>query len=920
MGQRSIRARTAGWRTTDQTFSQGTLRLITAMTNWRTNATPAPWRQPTQGLPLRALAVIRSVGILIVLWFAIHIPSVKGQIPSVNLPSNAVVAQPSTVPSSVTAGPSVGQRRVRVFPRSSVRWQARWFPSEDGREQIAMLDSGVNIIIDDVSGFGTVDISTDRIVIWTSADQVPALEPNAATTGDEPLEFYMEGNIVFRQQDRVIYAERMYYNVREEYGVVLDGEMLTPIPGYEGLVRLKADVLRQVDPFRIQGQSGAITTSRLGVPRYWLQSGDFVYEDLPEPGVSSVDPITGEPRVTSTKRVTSRSNRVYLAEIPVFAWPSLSANLERPSFYLESFRLNNDRVFGSQILTEWNLHQLLGHHTPARGTEWTLELDYLSKRGPAMGTNYTWDRDSVFHIPGPTFGFLHAWGIYDTGLDNLGKGRRAVPLETNNRGRILSRHRQFLHDGYQFTGEIGLVSDRNFLEQYYEEEWDEEKDQTTGVEFKKLTDNKSWSVTADVRVNDFFTQTNWWPRLDHFWIGQPILSDWLSWTEHTNVGYGKIQIADAPTNSKELAKFDPLAWEAEREGLRAVSRQRLDLPLQWGGAKIVPYALGEAGFWEQTLVDQDVTRLFGQLGVRASIPVVRINPNVSNRLFNVNGIAHKIVYESEFFWADADYELADMALYDRLDDDSTEFFRRRFFFDTFGGVPGGDIPLKFDERFYAARTGLQRWVTSPSSEVAKDLMIWRIAARQRWQTKRGMPGNQRVVDYIKLDIEGNIYPDPDRDNFGQEIGLLNYDFRWHAGDRFTVLSDGMADFFSSGLRTVSLAGMISRPGTYRFIGGVRSIEGPFSSSILYGSTSYRLSPKWIVNYATSLDFGKTGNIGQRGQFVRVGESFLVGLGFNYDRSRDNFGVQFSVEPRFLAGRLGRVGNVPILPVGYNGLE
>ena len=83
---------------------------------------------------------------------------------------------------------------------------------------------------------------------------------------------------------------------------------------------------------------------------------------------------------------------------------------------------------------------------------------------------------------------------------------------------------------------------------------------------------------------------------------------------------------------------------------------------------------------------------------------------------------------------------------------------------------------------------------------------------------------------------------------------------------------------------------------------------------------YQLSPKWIVNYATSLDFGKTGNIGQRGQFVRVGESFLVGLGFNYDRSRDNFGVQFSVEPRFLAGRLGRVGNVPILPVGYDGLE
>jgi hypothetical protein len=52
----------------------------------------------------------------------------------------------------------------------------------------------------------------------------------------------------------------------------------------------------------------------------------------------------------------------------------------------------------------------------------------------------------------------------------------------------------------------------------------------------------------------------------------------------------------------------------------------------------------------------------------------------------------------------------------------------------------------------------------------------------------------------------------------------------------------------------------------------------------------------------------------------VGESFLVGLGFNYDASRDNFGVQFGIEPRFLSGRLSRVGGIPIPPVGVAGLE
>ena len=56
-----------------------------------------------------------------------------------------------------------------------------------------------------------------------------------------PLEIYMEGNIVFRQGERVIYADRMYYNVPNHTGTILNAEMLTPVKNYEGLLRLKSD-------------------------------------------------------------------------------------------------------------------------------------------------------------------------------------------------------------------------------------------------------------------------------------------------------------------------------------------------------------------------------------------------------------------------------------------------------------------------------------------------------------------------------------------------------------------------------------------------------------------------------------------------------------------------------------------------------
>jgi len=823
-------------------------------------------------------------------------------------------------------GISEPQRRIRVFPRSSVRWQARWFPSPDGQERIGVIDSGINIIIDQLGGFDTVDISTDRLVIWTPSQQLLDLSGEGAPTGEVPLEFYMEGNIVFRQADRVIYADRMYYNVQGEYGVVLNGEMLTPIPQYEGLVRLKAEVLRQVDQNHFEGFNAAVSTSRLGVPGYWLQSGSFQYEDLPIrlSAPPSNDPLADPPRSESRKHVTSRHNQVYLAGFPIFWWPFMSADLDRPTYYLESISINSDRVFGTQVLTDWNLYQLFGFHRAPAGSDWTGSVDYLSERGWGLGTNFRYERDSWLGRPGRVYGFLDAWGIDDEGLDNLGRGRRNLIPEQNPRGRILGRHRSRWGAGNQLTGELGLISDRNFLEQYYEEEWDEEKDQTTGIEFKRTLENHSWSISADGRANDFFTQTEWLPRFDHFWLGQPLLSNWLVWNEHTNVGYAKLRTLTEPLNPQQLAAQNPLAWEEDFdqqwEGLRAASRQELSLPLEWGPAKVVPYVSGEAAYWRETLARNELTRLLGQAGLRTSIPFWRANPAVRNVLLNLNGLAHKVVLEADLFWSDADANFEELPLYDPLDDDSIEYFRRSFCTYSFDCGPDGQIPLRFDERFYALRSGLQRWVTSPSTEIADDLAAIRLAARQRWQTKRGLPGQQRVVDWITLDLESLVYPDPDRDNFGEPLGLAAYDFRWHLGDRFTILSDGQVDFFTDGLRTVSVAGMVTRPGQLRYLFGARSIEGPISSSLLYGSTSCRLSPKWIINYGSTLDLGSTGNIGQRGQIIRVGESFLVGLGFNYDASRDNFGVHFGIEPRFLPGRLSRVGGMPIPPVGVAGLE
>jgi hypothetical protein len=197
----------------------------------------------------------------------------------------------------------------------------------------------------------------------------------------------------------------------------------------------------------------------------------------------------------------------------------------------------------------------------------------------------------------------------------------------------------------------------------------------------------------------------------------------------------------------------------------------------------------------------------------------------------------------------------------------------------------------------------------------------KLDVRQRWQTKRGAPGNQRTIDWITLNAGGTIFPKPDRDNFGSLLGAVHYDFRWHLGDRFSVLSDGYADLFGDGLRSFTLGGILTRPDLGRLYLGFRSTEGPISSNVLNASLSYRMTEKWITNLGSSVDFGATGNIGQSVSMIRVGESMLVRLGFYVDESRDNVGLQLSVEPRFLPNsRLDRLMGIKIPQVGTAGLE
>lgn len=817
-----------------------------------------------------------------------------------------------------------GSQSVEIFSRgTAMSAQIETVDRPEANETVVVARGGLTVLVRDVQAqlpsgqlfdLGTVSLSADRIVAWLPL--MSGFLSGESSLSDAEGEIFLEGNIVFRQGERVIYADSMYYNVTRQYGMVLGAEAITPMLDYGGIVRLKADVLQQVSRGEFIAFDAAVTSSRMGVPRYWLQSEQLRFSDQTRPGV---DPATGMPTQVPHRVATSRNNFVYVGGVPVLYWPRFSSDLKVSSFYLTGINFRRDSIFGEQLYLDWDMFQLLGFDRPPDGVEWLLSTDYLNKRGPALGTTARYDRNDFFGITGPTSGFIDAWGIRDTGLDVLGRGRQDLVPESEYRGRILGRHRQTIGRDWEWIAEAGYLSDRNFLDQYFEQEWDQDKDHDTNLRLRNYRGNQMFELAGEARVNQFYTETQRLPRLEHFLLGSSLLNDRLTWSMKNQVGYADMNIADAPLDPVIAAQtLSPLPGEANASGIIAATKQEVAMPLELGPVKFVPFVSGEASHYGEDINGDSLTRLIGQAGVRSSLPMWRVDPNVHSSLLNVRGLSHRIEWMGELFYADSNTAFSQLPLYDRLDDNAQEEFRRRFAYTNYGFPP---FPDRYDPRTYSLRHGMQRFVTNPSEVVADDMLQARLGIHQRWQTKRGAPGRERIVDLMRFDVNTLLFPSADRDNFGETIGPTTVDFRYHLGDRVSFVSDAYFDFFSDGLRSISAGFRTSRPGLGEAYVGVLSIEGPVSSQVLRSIYDYRMNEKWILSAMNTYDFGSAGNVGQNVALTRIGESFLLRVGLDIDRGRDNVGVSVMVEPRFLPPRrLGRLGGQWLPPVGSEGLE
>ncbi len=838
-------------------------------------------------------------------------PAEAGEISTVSVQlAQDTFTPPLPVPAQFE--PNRGSRRVQIRPRSNGRlgFESVTSPDTVPEERVNVITGGVNVLIEgievDVRGQeispGVIDLSADRVVIWTQGGDGDALESGSLVvqTADSRLQVYMEGNIVIRQNQSTITASHAFFDANSDRALLLNAELRAFVPTTGGYFRVRAERMRQLSRDRFHAQNAWATTSPYGEPGYRLQASDIFVEPGPSLFIGT-DPLTGQQVMGQSTWITGLNNQFVVGDTPLMYLPKISGPMEDPGIPIRRATLTQDRIFGLQVETVWDLTRLLGDKKQDRllglskqkGLQWDLLADYKSKRGAGIGTHAelmglnglgTWQGNGTLYFQN------------DKGQDNLGLDRRRLNPESDNRGEATWQHRQQLPGDALLFGEIGYLSDRNYLEQYHENRFDTDKDVETVLGIRQDRGAFSGLIWGRADLNGFEATTDWLPRADVYSFSKPLLNGLLYWSMHSSAGYADMQRMQNPTDPGDPYTPLGLPYMTDASGMVAMTRHELDAPFRLGPVNFEPFVMGEAAYWEEGFTSQAVDRYLVNAGIRARLTASRIYPFVRSDVFNLNGLAHKHDTLLEYSLTNSSRGISDIPQYNEIDENSQERFRTRYTTQIFPGV----IPAEFNPRNYAIRAGAGLWASAPYHELADDFTALRIGFRDRLQTKVGPAHAPRIRDWMVWEYGASYFPRPDRDNFGTDFGLLYNHYRWNISDRTSILTDASLDLFDRAQNVWSVGVLSQRSLRGSVYLGFREVtaERYLDSQTAIGSYSYQMSPKWISTASVAFDTAVGESRGSSLTVSRIGLDWILHFGLGLDFSKDNVGFGISLEPRF----------------------
>ena len=754
-----------------------------------------------------------------------------------------------------------------------------------------------------------IEFATDDAVIWVRGLAIDSIANGFNTPAETKteVEAYLAGNVVVRTKSKdgvpqTLRAAQVYYDVNRERAIALGANLEFLPRNLSDPIRIRGGEVRRLDAENWEALDASFDASKLpSDPGLRIDSRRVTLSERQVQlrnafGIPYRDLLTGETVQGDEKLLTAYGAVPKLGGVPVWYFPRVRTDATDPLGPFVGLSFGQNRIFGYQVYTTWDMFDLLALRPPP-GHKWRLNADFLSNRGPALGTDYLYTVAPPDVGLAGAAGFLKLYGIKDHGTDILGGNRGVEPVHPEFRGRATWRHQQEIIEGLYFQGQLAYLSDKNFLEQFYKQEFDLGPNHET---FAYLTWNQRnfWAAgLAEVRLDRaWVAETQWLPRLDGAATGLTFLDDWLVYSARGNAGYARARPSD-------VNPWPILSTDQKIDVGRVDLMQELSVPFGLGPVKLAPYGMLDLAGYTEDLSGDAAGRIWGGAGTRASLPLSRLYEGVSSDLFNVRGLYHKVVFGANYAYMRTNTPFSELPLLDRLNDDATDQAWRNItpFQPSLVAGPDGLLLAGAGDpgNIYNPQRYLVRRMVTNRGDTLDNVNVLKLDVRQRLQTKRGYPGQEHTVDVLTLGTSVSYFPEASRDNFGNPFAFLEYDATWNVGDRVALVSSGWFEPYENGSRYYTIGSYLNRPDRTNFYVGYRQID-PLNSRAVTGSVGYQLSRRYFLNASVSYDFGINQAMSNSLTLTRTGTDLTVSLGFNYNSLVNNFGVQFLVTPNLIA--------------------
>ncbi len=686
---------------------------------------------------------------------------------------------------------------------------------------------------------------------------------------------YFSGNCIMTQGQRTVRTEQMYYDFQNNRALAVNSVMRVYSEEMGIPIYLRAEKMRQIYQGKFAAENVVVTSSEFYNPQIEMTASDAV--------ITTADAVDSYGNKVGKKngRILMKNVKFRQDDRTFFYLPAVLSPLDWPNLPLKSASFGSDSTYGFTAQTEWYLARLLGMREP-EGVDSTLVYDYFGKRGSAVGTKITYDRDEYF-------GNLRTYFIRDKGEDNLSRNRQDLKPDKELRGSVQFQHRQFLPYNWQMTLEASYMSDENYYESFFRGEYLTNKEQETLIHFKRLQDNWAFAILGKWRINNFYDQMEELPSAQYHLAGQSLFDDKFTLYNDSSLGRFRQRIGEKHTYNVSSDYFTA-----------GSSRTELDMPLNVGNARVVPYVAGTFGYDDRSgfakgLVDGSGTGSFGsrevfigEAGLRTSRRFWKVYKNINSEFWNLSGIRHIVKpYASAAFFAASD-------------------------------------------------------------NVVKRNNTANIGLLQRWQTKRGSGDKQRDVEWMRFDINYTWVQDPassphrpDKysynapyvplviktapDIFGTDAGQfgmsepygpqrrsINIDYIWRTSDTMSLMSDMNYDTQSRQVEQFNIGVARYRWPNLSYYMGTRylrsvEIEGEKGSNAFVFAATYKINPRYMLSATYQYDFDYGRKILQEISLIRRYHRVYYGFTFRSDESLDRQTVLFNIWPEGLGSMFSGTG-------------